>query len=221
MTEKLIYCSGPMFSPGDLDDQAAVAQTLEAAGYATYLPQRDGLQIGLFLQVLDNPVIDAATFSRVVDLVRKAVFAMDTYQVIGNSRAVVFNMNGRVPDEGSVVEVTMAYLAGLPLVIYKDTPITAEGKYDNPMVQGLSATWDYATTYTAIVPALAARLADPSNGNYVYVPPPTLATTVAIGEKVQAMRDMIDRVAVGGLNGPDLLKAVQQLIAALEGLGLD
>lgn len=220
MASQLIYCSGPMFSPGDLYDQLNVAATLEEAGYSTYLPQRDGIDLGDLLVKLQDPAIDVATMNQAVLLLRKAIYAMDTYQVTGNSQALVFNMNGRVPDDGSVVELSMAYMAGLPVVIYKDTPITSEGKYDNPMIQGMSGDWIYAGNYSEIVPRLQARIAGNPNAGYTYAPPPELAEQIRIGQQVQEMQPTIDGLAKSDQTGAALLAAVKSLIASLMSLGL-
>ena len=215
-----IYCSGPMFSPGDQSDQATVAATLEDAGYTTYLPQRDGLDLGHYFQALNDPAIDATTRTDAVVLIRKACFVLDASEVLGGARALVFNMNGRVPDEGSVVEITMAYMAGIPLVIYKNTPITAEGQYDNPMVQGLSGTWEYARSYDAIVPALQAALSSSTNHGHVFAPPPALLSVMEQGRKVNDLAGQVAHIGTGGLSGPALLAAVSDLNAALVSLGL-
>jgi hypothetical protein len=208
-----------MFSPGDQYDQSMVASALEQAGYATYLPQRDGLDLGHYFAALNDPAIDATTRNDAVVLIRKACFALDASEVLGGARALVFNMNGRVPDEGSVVEVAMAYMAGIPLVIYKNTPITAEGQYDNPMVQGLSGTWQYARDYTDIVPAVQAALAASTNQGFVFTPPPALLSTIEQGRKVNDLAEQVSHIGTGGLTGPALLAAVTQLNAALESLG--
>jgi nucleoside 2-deoxyribosyltransferase len=117
LPDQPIYCSGPMFDPGDLYDMLQVADTLEAAGYTTYLPQRDGLEIGKAMDLLKNPLVEATFFTRAVTAIMQAGFCMDMYQVVKNCRAVVFNMNGRVPDEGSVVEVATAFTVDKPIVI--------------------------------------------------------------------------------------------------------
>jgi len=218
MPGDLIYCSGPMFSPGDMYDQQQVATALESAGYTTYLPQRDGIEIGKIMALLKNPIVEATFFTKLVTLVQKAGFSMDIYQLVENSRAVVFNMDGRVPDEGSVVEATIAYMTGLPLVIYKDTPITAMGNFDNCMLTGLSTTWQYAETYDAIPPALKARLADPTNAGYTLTPPPHVAAVCDAGKKVQDLHDTIKQITAAGLSGPELLKALAELVAALEAI---
>ena len=210
---KPIYCSGPMFSPGDKSDQLAVATALEKAGYTTYLPQRDGLEIGKMMDLLKKPIIEATFFTKAVMLVQKAGFTMDVYQLLAGCRAVVFNMNGRVPDEGSVMEAATAFGAGMPIVIYKDTPITAMGNFDNCMLQGLSQTWTYAESYDAIAPLLADQIARVEASGYTYTPPPTLQAYIDKGAEVQALHDDITATLHDGG-----LKAIGKLFKDLEKL---
>jgi hypothetical protein len=125
-----------MFSPEDKWAMKSISDILEGAGYNTYLPQRDGIEVGRVMQMLDNPITALTIAKPVMQLVRK-------YQVIERCDVLVFNMNGRVPDGGSVAETAMAYTAGKPVIIYKNTPISMLAGYDNPMIAGLAYTWEY------------------------------------------------------------------------------
>ena len=66
-----------------------------------------------------------------------AIFALDIYQVLQGCDALVANLNGRVPDEGTVAEAAMAWSRGKPVVGYKADSRTAFGGQDNPLVAGL------------------------------------------------------------------------------------
>lgn len=189
---RVVYCAGPMFSPGDLAEMESIKDALQGAGYETYLPQRDGIEVAKIMKSLEKggptgpPPAGAA---KVTDLMRKAVFSLDVFQLLSRCDAVVFNMNGRVPDDGAVAETAMAFSAGKPVVIYKDDPITILMGLDNPLVQGLSYTWEYATSYEEIAPRLTAFLAQdqqlwggppkPSFSGY-------LSGAIGIGEQVWA-----------------------------------
>jgi hypothetical protein len=66
----------------------------------------------------------------------EAIFAVDVYFVILGCGSLVFNLNGRVPDEGAVAEATMAWMLGKPTVFYKaDSRSLIEGR-DNPILAG-------------------------------------------------------------------------------------
>ena len=97
MVEKQrVYCAGPMFSPGDKYEQTNIAEMLEKAGFQTFLPQRDGIELKSVMQKLNDPGM-LATVMLFLPVLRHAVFALDLYQVLAWSDCIVFNMNGRTP----------------------------------------------------------------------------------------------------------------------------
>lgn len=112
----------------------SIAATLEAAGFTTFLPHRDGLEFAKLkpeLEKLGASVEDAA------HILDRAIFSLDTYQLLGRCDAVVANLNGRVADEGTVVEASLAWHAGKPLVLFKADARTMLDGSDNPMLSGL------------------------------------------------------------------------------------
>jgi nucleoside 2-deoxyribosyltransferase len=183
-----------MFSVGDKWEQQAIATALEGAGFTTYLPQRDGIEVGKVMQLVNHPLLPAPIADDIMLRVRKWVFALDMYQLLERCRAVVFNLDGRTPDEGSVVETAAAFAAGKPIVIYKTTPITILAGTDNPMVEGLSTTWSYVDDVTAVPPAVAAAVAATAKQPYTYAGPPNVEALVLEGGEVwnvlQLVRDL-------------------------------
>jgi len=137
---KRIYCSGPLFCPEEVAGMTAIAETLEKAGYATFLPQRDGLEAYL-LKYVNDPRVNFIRVPPANRFLSRAAFALDIYQILERCDALVMNMNGRVPDEGAVAETAVAFAAGKPLVIYKNDHRTLLNGYDNSMLIGLSQTF--------------------------------------------------------------------------------
>lgn len=194
----IVYISGPMFSPADLWFQEKIATTLQDTGYRTYLPQRDGVEVGAVMGLIKKPIIRdiaALVFTDIVEFTLQATFALDVYNVLKRCGALVFNMDGRVPDGGSVVEASLAFTAGRPLVIYKNTPISELGGFDNPMITGLSSTWKYVDDLAKVPDALAAAIANtkpsPYEGDAI---PPHLRNVIAYGEKVSVVVDLIHEI---------------------------
>ncbi|MEE2658763.1 MAG: hypothetical protein VX733_09690, partial [Candidatus Latescibacterota bacterium] len=71
-------------------------------------------------------------------VLHRSIFALDVYHLLNWAEAAVININGRVPDEGTVVEAALAWHAAKAVVIYKKddrAPFTGE---DNPMLTCLS-----------------------------------------------------------------------------------
>ena len=137
-----VYCAGPMFSVGDKHEMQLLAESLESSGYDTYLPQRDGLEMGELLT--DLPVLQTLKKVKMIEMeyftywVQMAIFCLDIYCLYVDTDVVVMNLNGRVPDEGACCEVAMAFTAGKPIIQYKQDFRSLMMDRDNPMVAGLS-----------------------------------------------------------------------------------
>jgi nucleoside 2-deoxyribosyltransferase len=130
------YCAGPLFNPSERAEMEMLAETLEQAGFKTFLPHRDG-----FLYAAILPDITKAGYALDIAqwMVRQAIFALDVYQVLIVCDCTVVNLNGRVPDEGAVAEGAMAWTAGKPVVLFKDDVRAQIDGLDNPLIAGLGA----------------------------------------------------------------------------------
>ncbi len=124
---------------------------------------------------------------------------------------MVFNLDGRVPDDGSVMEAAVGWTAGLPVVIYKTTPITMLGGHDNPMVAGLSMRWTDVDDVADLPKAVAAAVAlDKRLGGPRYQPGAHAQRVVALGRKV--WRRMPEIHAIARLDPPQMEAAAQKLM---------
>ncbi len=113
---------------------SAIARVLETAGFSTFLPHRDGLEAyALRMAGMPTPGPLAGIRSR-IDM---AIFSLDAYELLEGCAAVVCSLNGRVPDEGMIVEASLAYAAGRPLVLFKDDVRAPFSGYDNSMLTSL------------------------------------------------------------------------------------
>ena len=129
-----IYCAGPLFNDPERHEMQQIAEALERAGYETFLPHRDGLE---FSQLLPALLDIGVAPDRADGVLQRAIFSLDVYQLLVGCQGVVVNLNGRVPDEGSVVEASLAWHAAKPLVLYKRDARTVLDGSDNPMLSGL------------------------------------------------------------------------------------
>lgn len=129
-----IYCAGPLFNPSERAEMEMLAETLEQAGFMTFLPHRDGFLFGAVVAdlVKTGYSLDVAQW-----MVRQAIFALDVHQVLMGCDGIVVNLNGRVPDEGAVSEGAIAWTAGKAVVLFKDDVRAFIDGFDNPLVAGL------------------------------------------------------------------------------------
>lgn len=134
MAFKRIYCAGPLFNNKEKEEMEEIAECLEKNQFDVFLPQRDGIEfVNLFegFRELDIPE------EKIKSILNKAIFTLDVYQVL-ECDGLVLNINGRVPDEGAMVEAGIAWSTGKKVVVYKNDVRTLLNGNDNPLILGLS-----------------------------------------------------------------------------------
>jgi nucleoside 2-deoxyribosyltransferase len=147
-----IYCAGPLFNPKEREEMQEIASSLEEAGYSVFLPHRDGLEFALLFPML---LQRGLTPQRAKDVLNRAIFSLDVFQIT-DCHGLVLNMNGRVPDEGAMVEAGIAWARKKILVIFRtDSRSLIEGNC-NPMALGLSD-FSFVATHKDILLALDAK----------------------------------------------------------------
>ena len=131
---KSIYCAGPLFNSSEKKEMEDLAKILEGASFTTFLPHRDGLEFSKAAECLQKKGVLAPQANSILS---HAIFALDVFQVI-RCDGLLLNMNGRVPDEGAMVEAGIAWAQGKKIVIFKNDARTLLNGVDNPLVLGLS-----------------------------------------------------------------------------------
>jgi len=129
-----VYCAGPLFNAKEREEMATLALQLEEAGFTTFLPQRDGLELTRVVHALAERGVRQDVAGEAVS---RAIFALDVYQVLILCDAIVVSLNGRVPDEGAVSEAAIAWCAGKTVIGYKADSRSVFLGRDNPLVTGL------------------------------------------------------------------------------------
>ena len=173
-----VYCAGPLFNQAERREMEDISRALGSKGFRTYLPHADGMEFAKVQPVFLQWGHDPATAGQ---LLHEVIFALDVYHVVLGCGSLVFNMNGRVPDEGAVAELTMAWTLGKPVVIYKEDARSMIAGRDNPLVVGQTG-FEVVAEIDQLAPALKARIAevDPP-ANDVNSCPPHLQRTLELG----------------------------------------
>jgi nucleoside 2-deoxyribosyltransferase len=186
-----VYLAGPMFSVGDTFEQSELAKALAEAGIACYVPQVNGIEVAAVMGLLNNPGLHEGTMlepfvlDRCAAWVTRAVVALDVYLTVEGCECTVLNLDGRVPDEGSLVEATLAWYAGCPVVAYKTSSISELGGHDNPMIGALSEWHDVAASPKEVVAAVKKVV----NGSRAPgSPPPGVQRLVDLGRVISGFR---------------------------------
>ncbi len=134
MPASRIYCAGPLFNRAEQQEMGEIASALEGAGFSVFLPHRDSF---VFADVHREFLRGGYTPEESTRMIQQAIFWLDTYEIMSRCQGLVLNMNGRVPDEGAVVEAAMAWMAGKAIVLYKSDARSSIHGSDNPLVLGL------------------------------------------------------------------------------------
>ena len=196
---------------------AHIAAVLERAGHRTFLPQRDGLE-AYVLRHAGHPLASAWPMSRVRGVFGRAIFALDVYQCLERCDALVFNMNGRVPDEGAVAETALAWASGKPLVIYKRDDRSPFHGEDNSMVTGLAydgETIDRIDDLPRAVERVIAAVRERSHSPSAAAPwPPFVADVVRRGARIWRWMELLPRA-------PSPEASVESIRAELERIERD
>ena len=129
-----VYCAGPLFNQAERTEMTAIADILIEAGFLVYLPHRDGMEFRLVHAVLIERGWDPPTAA---GFLHASIFALDVYQLAVACDCMVWNLNGRVPDEGAVSEAAIAWTLGKPLVAYQDDVRSLIAGRVNPLLVGL------------------------------------------------------------------------------------
>lgn len=119
-----IYYAAPLFNEEELEKNSKMKKILEKEGFEVMLPQEDS---GLaYDEINENNKYE----------IYKKIFDGDV-EDIKRCDVLVFDLNGRVPDEGGCVELGIAYAYGKKCVGFKtDTRAIDKTGDDNLMIEG-------------------------------------------------------------------------------------
>ena len=177
-----IYCAGPLFNPKEREEMFNIAAVLEHADYSVFLPQRDGLELARLFPVLLEKGVSKETASTVLN---KAIFSLDVFEVL-DSDGMILNINGRVPDEGAMVEAGIAWSQEKPIVIFKNDDRSLIQGNCNPLVMGL-ADFNFVDKYENIPLAFEEKFSD-ANKSYGI---PKKSSFFNANEKGEAIRSYL------------------------------
>ncbi len=123
-----LYLAGPLFCRAEREYNEQLRKEMAAAGYELLLPQDNSAAIDAAR--MPDPDYRRETAMR--------VFAADL-ELLSQADALLFNLDGRVPDEGACVELGWASARKIPCFGLKTDVRTAEYGSDNLMIAGALA----------------------------------------------------------------------------------
>ena len=138
--KKLIYIAAPLFNQIEWERNVQIKTFVESLGFDVHLPQDKAGRFSDLSKDSSNP-----------EALRKDIFNNDL-KGVKECDIILCLLDGRVPDEGTCVELGMAYVLGKICIGYK-TDIRAMGRdgYDNIMItesigQNMAGTFDELKT---------------------------------------------------------------------------
>ncbi len=122
--KKTVYIAGPLFSKSELEFNIHLNEFLTNLGFNTFLPQKDG---HLLSELMNNGIEK----KKAIEL----IFQKDL-ESIKSCDIVIFNMDGRMPDEGACVEIGLAYAYNKECFGLKTDSRSLMDNIDNPLIEG-------------------------------------------------------------------------------------
>ena len=119
-----IYIAAPLFSEAERQWNMQFRDLLKSWGFDVYLPQADG---GVATELIKK--------GGAVAEVRKKVFTGDS-EAVKACDTLVAVLDGRVPDEGMLVELGMAFALGKRCIGYQTDTRRFDRHGNNLMIEG-------------------------------------------------------------------------------------
>lgn len=121
-----IYIAAPLFNEMERERNKNINSLLKNMGFDTYLPQEDG---GVAYDMIREGKMSKRE-------VREYLFKTD-YDAVKNCDIIVCFLDGRTPDEGTCIELGMAYALGKVCLAYKtDSRAMDQNGDNNVMIDG-------------------------------------------------------------------------------------
>lgn len=121
-----IYYAASLFNEAERAFNREVVAMIHELGYSTWFPQED---VGLLTDLMDE-------LGMTLDEVREHIFDLNIKEVQG-ADAVVFVLDGRVPDEGACIEAGIAWAMRKPIFGLKTDIRSGEPGGNNIMIDGI------------------------------------------------------------------------------------
>jgi nucleoside 2-deoxyribosyltransferase len=129
-----VFVASPLFNPSERRLNKEITEVIEAEGIKVFLPQRDGM---LLRDIVDGLKQRRCSMEDSKKIANRLIFHIDACNAC-DCDGTVLNLNGRVADEGALIEGAIAYCSRKPVVLYKNDYRSLIDGQDNPLVEGLS-----------------------------------------------------------------------------------
>lgn len=148
MGEVKLYLSGPVYNPEEVKSLKYLRDFLKNQNYAVATNESNFIENSL----LHGPEKDSQYLQKCM-----TGFALEYYNII-SADICIGVLNGRVPDEATVVKMGIAFASGIPVVLYKYDCRILFPNGDNSMIQGLSGDFSHVKTLKSLKKKIEKKL---------------------------------------------------------------
>ena len=133
MNKIVVYIGAPLFNEMERERNRKVKEFLEHLGFDTYLPQeKAGVSFDFVQKGFDKNQVRRKIFNSDIEGIR----VCDIFLCL---------LDGRVPDEGTCVELGIAYALGKECIAYKTDTRAMDKNGDNLVIEGCIKSRIYST----------------------------------------------------------------------------
>lgn len=129
-----VYFCGSFYTPEEQNKMDYLANLIPSS-FILDLPHKNSLEL-IYLQLLNYNIIKYESEDSI--LYENYIYYFQLYNIFKYSDILIYNMNGRVPDMGALLQTSLFYSSGKPLIIYKNDHRSKIFGIDNSMITGLT-----------------------------------------------------------------------------------
>lgn len=184
-SREVVFLAGPAYCPEEFEFMESISEALCDAGFQTFLAARDAWDLWHASEGFDPGKGTGEASGG--GLVRLSLFVVEVFQLVSRCGCVVFNVNGRVPEEEGCFQSAFAFAVGRPVVLYKRDVRSAFHGKDNAMISGLSMGFSTAGSLGTIPAEVSRALEQGGGASRLSAPdsmPPYLEKVIDCGRSI-------------------------------------
>lgn len=134
MSLNRVYFCGSFYTPEE-QKKLEYLTNLIPSNFIFDLPHKGSLEF-FYFHLLNSFILEHESEDSI--LYQNYIYYSQLYNIFKYSNILIYNMNGRVPDMGALLQTSLFYSSGRPIIIYKNDHRSKIFGMDNSMITGLT-----------------------------------------------------------------------------------